>query len=303
MAYHTRFVNIDPLRSRTGAHNAGAWERAFYDIEVIQGGGGFINIGGVLGGETVEVDGTVYTEGADFAGAADAATLAAAINAASGPDLIAVDLTVSTVLVYTATAGRTNAQLLADFGVFTEGGGTIVLRQADGVTALNPAGQLNVYNGLTDIVTTIVRPDGTTLVLTEGIDWNVGATLNASLVSWMLAVAGAAGTPLQIEQMPDVVSAGLTGRLSARQYGSWGTGMTIAITNGAGVNANQLVINDVAGPHGSGQSPAGGGLLGDAGAQMAAVLNALSPAPASIADVIIRPCNPDFSQWMIVWEA
>lgn len=299
MAYHTRFVNIDPLRGRSGAHNAGAWERAFYDVIFQQGGGLVINISGSAPGDKVTLDGTLYEDGVDFAGAADAAGLAGAINAASGPDLVAVDTTVSTVLVTTATTGRTNAQLLADFGALVLAGG-ITLFKVDGVTPLSPALQLNVFDGLDGIITTIVTPSGATIVLTEGVDWNVGATLYESMVEWLIAVAGATGSPLQIELMPDVLSTTpVTSKLAARQFGRWGTDMTVAIT---GANANQVKLNTVAGPHGSGQSPVGGGLLLDAGEQMAAALNALSPAPASIADIIIRPCNPDFTQWMIAWE-
>ena len=303
MAFYTRFVDIDPLRSRggAGAFNAGAWERAFYDILVQQGGGALIDISGVVGGETVTVDGTTYTEGVDFTGAADAATLAGLINVASGPDLVATAPTADTVLILTATAGRSNAELLVDFGALSETGGTILLFKIDGVTALNPLNQLNTYDGLDGLITTIVNPNGDTIVITEGVDWFVGASIYESVLNWLAEIASATGTPLQLEQAPDPASTvELDAQLAARQYGHWGTNITIAIT---GPNANQVTINSAAGPHLTPLSPFGGGLSGDAGDQMAAVLNALTPAPASIADVIIRPCNPDFTQWMIVWEA
>ena len=101
-------------------------------------GGAKIDLAGLLAGETVTINAVVYTEGVDFT---NAATLAAAINLAE-PTLEATAAG-TVVTVQCRRPGRSDTQLLADFGALADTVTGAAWTRVDGV-ALSPAAQFNV---------------------------------------------------------------------------------------------------------------------------------------------------------------
>jgi len=103
-------------------------------------GGVDIDLSALGAADEVTINGTTYVEGIDFS---DAATLEAAINGTE-TELVA-EANGDIVTVQAVVAGRSNIQLLADFGAVTkvDAGGVISLTRVGG-GALSPAAQMNV---------------------------------------------------------------------------------------------------------------------------------------------------------------
>lgn len=116
------------------------FQRVTGGASVARRGGAAIDLSAVGAADEVTLNGTTYVEGTDFTTAAE---LADAING-NETELVAVAVG-DIVTVQCVTPGRTNDQLLTEFGALTvtNAGGTITLTRVGG-DPLDPIDQLNV---------------------------------------------------------------------------------------------------------------------------------------------------------------
>lgn len=185
-----------------------------------------------------------------------------------------------------------------------------VLKTGTNLNAFNAGGWEKAFfdirilsNVLAGVVLTIANGPSNfgPIVLTEGVDWNAGADVVASLKNLVTEILSQTDCPWEMESGVIVDPATPTAayvRLVARQRGYFGARATMQVAN---PNGASISINNDDGPHGTAIRASGGGLA-SADDQMTAIIAGLSPAPANIQAVRILPANPDFTQWLIVWE-
>lgn len=139
------------------------------------------------------------------------------------------------------------------------------------------------------------------ITLTEGVDWNAGANVVASLQNLANEIAAQTDSPWSWSEAakvdPDTPTAAYI-KLEAKQRGYWGSRATMQVQN---PNGASISINRDAGPHAAGLLAQGGGVA-SAEDQMSEIIANLDPAPADITKIRIHPANPDYTQWLVVWE-
>ena len=169
--------------------------------------------------------------------------------------------------------------------------------------ATNPLGfDLRVTGTLDSVVVTFVNPftsPPTTIVLTEGVDFDNDADPVVTLKNLIVAIVGAADSPLKPSGPVLLDGTDGLGRVNAFALSSASKAITLAATT---ANASNLDVNNTSGPH-TDPEAASNGSPPNAEVQLAIVLNALSPAPTDISAIRIIPIGIEDTTTLIIWEA